>query len=80
MIRVDYNRFVSSDSWLLLSIAVDYMSLCTNKMHCLSKNTIVIATVTCFSTPLPSSGGVLSHVMFRNQSSQWNIFTIMLGL
>jgi hypothetical protein len=45
------------------------VSLFTKKMHYLSKNSHKIATSTCFSTPIPSSGGVLGRVTLRTRAA-----------
>jgi hypothetical protein len=46
---------------------LDSTSLFTNKLHYLSKkHNHKIATPAYFSTPVPSSGGVLSYVTFKN--------------
>ena len=52
------------------------ISLLTNKINYWSKkHNHDITILICFSTSVPSSGGVLSHVTFKNHSSQCSFFT-----
>lgn len=56
---------------------LDMIHLFNNKMHYLSKNTKNTKKIqACFSPPVQSSGGILSHLTFKTRAA--DIFSLQL--